>query len=407
MDSKRKNQELSTSETADPSLSKTNKKQKIDMQEAMKNQNEVSLLLVGKVISAVAKNSNCVFSPASINAVLTVTAANTDNKTLRSFILSFLKSSSTEETNAIFHELASVVFKDGSETGGPKIAAVNGVWMEQSLSCNPDWEDLFLNFFKASFAKVDFRHKAEEVRLDVNTWASRHTNDLIKEILPRGSVTSLTNWIYGNALYFKGAWEKAFDKSMTRDKPFHLLNGKSVSVPFMRSYEKQFIEAYDGFKVLRLPYRQGRDDTNREFSMYLYLPDKKGELDNLLERITSNPGFLDSHIPEYRVDVGDFRIPKFKIEFGFEASSVFNDFELNVSLHQKALIEIDEEGTEAAAATTVVVVTGSCLWEPKKKIDFVADHPFLFLIREDKTGTLLFAGQIFDPSELSSALDRA
>ncbi|KAG7640818.1 Serpin domain [Arabidopsis suecica] len=377
------------------------------MQEAMKNQNEVSLLLVGKVISAVAKNSNCVFSPASINAVLTVTAATTDNKTLRSFILSFLKSSSTEETNAIFHELASVVFKDGSETGGPKIAAVNGVWMEQSLSCNPDWEDLFLNFFKASFAKVDFRHKAEEVRLDVNTWASRHTNDLIKEILPRGSVTSLTNWIYGNALYFKGAWEKAFDKSMTRDKPFHLLNGKSVSVPFMRSYERQFIEAYDGFKVLRLPYRQGRDDTNREFSMYLYLPDKKGELDNLLERITSNPGFLDSHIPEYRVDVGDFRIPKFKIEFGFEASSVFNDFELNVSLHQKALIEIDEEGTEAAAATTVVVVTGSCLWEPKKKIDFVADHPFLFLIREDKTGTLLFAGQIFDPSELSSALDRA
>ncbi|CAD5318499.1 unnamed protein product [Arabidopsis thaliana] len=159
MDSKRKNQELSTSETADPSLSKTNKKQKIDMQEAMKNQNEVSLLLVGKVISAVAKNSNCVFSPASINAVLTVTAATTDNKTLRSFILSFLKSSSTEETNAIFHELASVVFKEGSERGGPKIAAVNGVWMEQSLSCNPDREDLFLNFFKASFAKVDFRHK--------------------------------------------------------------------------------------------------------------------------------------------------------------------------------------------------------------------------------------------------------
>ncbi|CAD5318498.1 unnamed protein product [Arabidopsis thaliana] len=81
------------------------------------------------------------------------------------------------------------------------------------------------------------------------------------------------------------------------------------------------------------------------FSMYLYLPDKKGGLDNLLERVTSTSGFFDSHIQKYRVDVGDFRYPKFKIEFGFEASSVFNDFELNVSLHHKALIEIDEEVT--------------------------------------------------------------
>ncbi|KAG7579102.1 Serpin domain [Arabidopsis thaliana x Arabidopsis arenosa] len=243
--------------------------------------------------------------------------------------------------------------------------------------------------------------------MEVNTWASRHTNDLIKDLLPPGSVKSLTNWIYGNALYFKGAWEKEFDKSMTKDKPFHLLNDKQVSVPFMTSYKSQFIEAYDGFKVLRLPYRQGRDDTNRKFSMYLYLPDKKGELDNHLERMTSTPGFLDSHIPKYRVDVGDFRIPKFKIEFGFEASSVFNDvFELKVSLYQKALIEIDEEGTEAAAATAFVVcLTGSCAFEPEK-IDFVADHPFLFLIREDKMGTVLFAGQIFDPSKASSALDQ-
>ncbi|EFH62182.1 serpin family protein, partial [Arabidopsis lyrata subsp. lyrata] len=405
-----KNQELSTSEITDPSLSKTKKKQKMNMQEAMKNQNDVSMFLAGKVISAVAENSNFVFSPASINAVLTMTAATSDSKSLKSFILSFLRSSSTEEINAIFHELASVVLRDGSERGGPKIAAVNGVWMEQSLSCNPDWEDLFQKLFKASFTQVDFRNKAEEVREELtptNTWASRHTNDLIKDLLPYGSVTSLTNWIYGNALYFKGAWEKEFDKSMTKEKPFHLLNDKSVSVPFMRSYKRQFIEAYDGFKVLKLPYRQSRDDTNRKFSMYLYLPDKKGELDNLLERMTSTPGFLDSHIPKYRVDVGDFRIPKFKIEFGFEASSVFNDvFELKVSLYQKALIEIDEEGTEAAAATAFVVcLTGSCAFEPEK-IDFVAEHPFLFLIREDKTGTVLFAGQIFDPSEASSALDR-
>ncbi|EOA32256.1 hypothetical protein CARUB_v10015515mg [Capsella rubella] len=404
MDSKRKNEELSTPEISDPSLSNTKKKQKIDIQEAMKNQNDVSLFLAGKVISALAKNSNFVFSPVSIYAVLTMSAATTDDdERLISFILSFLRSSSIDELNAIYREIASVVLVDGSEKGGPKIAAVNGVWMEKSLSCKPDREDLFQNFFKASFAKVDFRNKAEEVRKEVNTWASRHTNDLIKDLLPPDSITNLTNWIYGNALYFKGAWENEFDKTSTQDRPFHLLNGKKVYVPFMNGWKDQFIKAYDGFKVLRLLYRKGGDDNiNREFSMYLYLPDKKGELDNLLERMTSTPGFLESHIPKYRVDVGDFRIPKFKIESGFEASSVFGQFEHDVSLYHKALVEIDEEGTEAAAASAfVVVTTTSRYWQPEK-IDFVADHPFIFLIREDKTGTVLFAGQIFDPSESSS-----
>jgi len=217
--------------------------------------------------------------------------------------------------------------------------------------------------------------KAEEVRTEVNAWASSHTNGLIKDLLPRGSVTSLTDRVYGSALYFKGTWEEKYSKSMTKRKPFYLLNGTSVSVPFMSSFEKQYIAAYDGFKVLRLPYRQGRDNTNRNFAMYFYLPDKKGELDDLLKRMTSTPGFLDSHNPERRVKVGKFRIPKFKIEFGFEASSAFSDFELDVSLYQKTLIEIDEKGTEAVTFTAFrSAYLGCALVKP---IDFVADHPFL------------------------------
>ncbi|XP_023637361.1 serpin-Z2 isoform X2 [Capsella rubella] len=222
-------------------------------------------------------------------------AAATDNETLKSFILSFLKSTSTDELNAVFGEIASVILVDGSKRGGPKIAAANGV------------------------------------------------------------------------------------------------------------YERQYIGVYNGFKVLRLPYRQGDNDTRRQFTMYLYLPDENDGLDNLVEKMTSTDGFLDNHIPSWTVEVGDFRIPKFKIEFGFKASSVF-DFELGVSLYQKALVEIDEKGTEAAAATTMGnnKLSLARRYTPPPT-DFVADHPFFFMIREDKTGTVLFAGQIFDPSESSSA----
>ncbi|CAH8386840.1 unnamed protein product [Eruca vesicaria subsp. sativa] len=376
-----------------PSLSK------IDLAEAMKKQNDVYMFLAGKVISTLAKTSNLVFSPASINAVL-IMAANRpeEEETLRSFILSFLRSSSTDELNAVFGEICSVVLADGSASGGPKIAAVNGVWIDQSLSVDSSWNDLLVNSFKAEFAQVDFSTKGEIVRMEVNAWASRHTNDLIQDLLPQGSVTSLTNWIYGNALYFKGAWKEKFEKYLTKNKPFYLLNGESVSVAFMSNYENQYVKAYDGFKVLRLPYQQGRDDADRKFSMYFYLPEKRDGLDNLLKRLTSTHGFLDSHIPIYKDRVGKFRIPKFKIKFGFEASKAFDDFELNVSLYQKAFIEIDEVGTEAAAATAMRRLVGSPSMMPKM-IDFVVDHPFLFLIREDRTGTVLFVGQIYDPSK--------
>ncbi|CAH2048271.1 unnamed protein product [Thlaspi arvense] len=402
MDPQAKKQKLSTSEIASPSLSnmepEKKKKQKVNVGKGMRKQNDAAMYHTGKVISAVARNSNFVFSPASINAALTMVAATSENETLRSVIFSIIGSSSIDELNAVFQEIATNVLVDGSESGGPKISAVNGVWMEQTLPFDPLSKDLLENFFKAAFSRVDFQFKCEQVREEVNSWASRHTNGLIKNILPPGSVKSDTIWVYGNALYFKGSWEHKFIKSLTGDEDFHLLNGTSVSVPFMTNHRRQYVKDYGDFKVLKLPFRRS-GDIDRQFSMYFYLPEANDGLGHLVKRMASTRGFLDSHIPSQEVQLGKFRIPKFKIEFGFEASRAFNEWNLEeVSLHQKAFVEIDEDGAEAAAVTIIGARGGRGGFRPRL-IDFVADHPFIFMIREDKTASVLFVGQIFDPSK--------
>lgn len=260
--------------------------------------------------------------------------------------------------------------------------------------------------------------KAVQVAGEVNMWAEKETNGLIEELLPPGSVDASTRLIFANALYFKGAWNEAFDASKTKDHDFHLINGSSVKVPFMTSKKKQTVSAYDGFKVLGLPYKQGND--KRRFSMYFFLPDAKDGLPALVEKVSSESGFLERHLPHQRVEVGEFRIPRFKISFGLEASEVLKRLGLVLpfsgeggltemldspqgrnlyvsNIFHKSFIEVNEEGTEAAAATSAVIALRSL--RIPQNIDFVADHPFLFLIRENATGVVLFIGHVLNPLE--------
>ncbi|KAJ4910569.1 Serpin-Z10 [Raphanus sativus] len=184
----------------------------------------------------------------------------------------------------------------------------------------------------------------------------------------------------------------------------------------MTSNKDQYLRCYDGFQVLRLPYVEDQ----RQFSMYIYLPNVKDRLPILLEKIGSEPGFLDNHIPEYQTELGAFRVSKFKFYFVFTASEVLKEMgltspfspigggltemvdsptigeKLYVSdIIHKACIEVDEEGTEAAAVS-VCIMSAQCL---RENPDFVADHPFLFTVREDKSGVILFMGQVLDPSK--------
>jgi len=193
------------------------------------------------------------------------------------------------------------------------------------------------------------------------------------------------------------------------------MSDRSVKVPFMTSKKMQFIRAFDGFKVLGLPYKQGKD--MRRFTMYFFLPNAKDGLPNLVEKVASESDLLGHKLPFDKVEVGDFRIPRFNISFGLETSDMLkelgvvlpfsgggltkmvdyaDDQKLFVSnIFHKSFIEVNEEGTEAAAISAMMMQS-QCRRVPTR-MDFVADHPFLYLIRDDLTGTFIFVGQVLNP----------
>ncbi|KAG6598401.1 Serpin-ZX, partial [Cucurbita argyrosperma subsp. sororia] len=355
----------------------------MDMKETI---NDVALAITKRILQHdEAKGSNVVISPLSIYVLLSLVAAGSKGPPLDQ-LLSFLKSNSIDNLNAFASHIIDKVFADASSRGGPRLAFVNGVWINQSLSLKPSFQHVVDKYYKAMLYQVNFQRV----------------------------VDSSAELILANALYFKGAWEEAFDASKTERSDFYLVDGSSVEVPFMTSKTKQYVAAYDGFKVLALPYRQGSDAPH--FSMYFFLPDTKDGLPRLIQKLDSQSEFIDRHLPFRKLKLERFKIPKFKFSFGIEVSDVLKKLglvlpfseggllemveppmaqKLRVSkVFHKAFIEVNEEGTEAAASSAVVVTKYSLTLG---KIEFVADHPFLYFIREHKSGTLLFIGQVLNP----------
>ncbi|KAK3150033.1 hypothetical protein QOZ80_3AG0226820 [Eleusine coracana subsp. coracana] len=362
--------------------------------------------------------TNAAFSPLSLHVALSLLTAGTGGATRDQLaaILGGEGPGAVEGLHALAEQVVQVVLADGSGAGGPRVAFADGVFVDASLKLKPSFEEVAVSKYKAEAQSVDFQKKAAEAAGQVNTWVEKITSGLIKELLPAGSVDHTTKLVLGNALYFKGAWTEKFDASNTKDGEFHLLDGSSVQAPFMSSTTKQYLAPYDNFKVLKLPYQQGGD--KRQFSMYILLPEAKDSLWSLAENLSSEPEFLEKHIPRQKATVGQFKLPKFKISFGFEGSALLKGLGLHLpfsaeadlsqmvdsqamgqnlyvsSIFHKSFVEVNEEGTEAAAATAAVVSLRSM---PIGPIDFIADHPFLFLIREDMTGVVLFVGHVVNP----------
>ncbi|XP_071677250.1 putative serpin-Z8 [Lolium perenne] len=388
--------------------------------------------------------SNLVFSPLSIYAALALLAAGARGDT-KDEILRILGASSRRQLRKFVSGVAQDALTDQSGSGGPRVAFACGVWSDLTCPLKAAYRSTVVDKFKAEASNVDFIHNKEAARGQINAWVANATRNLIDSVFGPGSITRLTRVVLGNAIYFKGKWDEPFNKKCTRNRHFYLLDGGDVDVPFMESGSSQFIAVYDGFKVLKLRYKMAQapgyakvssDSKKRKkassesdghkhtrFSMCIFLPDARDGLPDLINTIANQHGFLHEHLPKKKVEVNNFRLPRFKLSFESSVVTILKKLGLELpfgaeadlsrmvernesglplvvgDVIHKAVIEVNEEGTKAAAITMVNIVLFSAIRRPPPhRVDFVADHPFAYFIVEEATGAVVFAGHVLDPS---------
>jgi len=300
-----------------------------------------------------------------------------------------------------------------SAKGASQLNIANRLWADKAFTMNAGYVQSANDSYGSPVAAVDFVHAPDASRITINDWVAKQTNDKIKDLLPPPSVTADTRLVITNAIWFKGTWTHTFDKKATHDAPFHVDASTNVSVPTMHQTAsfRYAAPVGAGVKILELPY--GRSD----LAMDVILPDDANGLSKIEESLT--PGTFakwTSTMSQREVVVS---LPKFtftwsgsmkpeltklgmstafsasKADFTGIASAAAAGGNLYVSdVVHKAFVAVDEEGTEAAAATGVVFARETAIMQ---QTTFDADHPFVFAIRDVKNGRILFMGRLANP----------
>jgi serpin B len=289
---------------------------------------------------------------------------------------------------------------------GVELTLANSVWVRMGLDFKSDYLEQVGEFYEAEIRGLDFGDPGAAT--SINEWAATKTKGKISHIVDR--LDSQMVMALMNAIYFKGQWFREFDLAKTQEKPFHLDNGKQKPVPMMsRSGSYKYCEGR-GFQAVVLPYRDER------FGLYLFLPGKERSLDAFLQEL--NEANWEQWMLEFSEHPGEVVLPRFKFEYGTVLNGTLTAMGMGEAFHleranfqgiraardvfinqvvQKALVEVNEEGTEAAATTVAKFRFGAPL-EPPKLFRLVADRPFFFAIRDNQSRVVLFMGVVNDPS---------
>lgn len=356
-----------------------------------------------KAFQIVDTSKNLMVSPLSISMALGMARNGAAGTTLDSMTQTLRFTGLTdEEINQSYKYILQTFSGLDSKV---KVSIANSIWYRNSFSVEPTFLQTNQTYFDATVAALDFNSSAS-VQV-INAWVSDKTNNLIPKILDQIPYETVMYLV--NAVYFKGVWRYQFEKEGTMEKPFYLADGSSIQVDAMSQNEDLKVLDKDGFSAIELPYNQGN------YNMTVLLPDQGFSLQSIIEQLTQenwnqwNDGFVEANV--------DLQLPKFKYEYdekkmipilsALGMTVAFNSDFANFSrinpneqlyisdVRHKTFIETNEEGTEAAAVTSIGFNTTSA--GPNDPLTFLVNRPFVYLITEKSTGTILFMGTVQNP----------
>lgn len=351
-------------------------------------------------------DGNLLYSPYSISTALAMTYAGARGQTEREMaeVLHFLSDqdalhSSLSELQAHMNEI--------QERGHVQLSVANSLWCQRTFRFLDSFLDLNKKHYGAEVNLVDFINETETVRKAINSWVEDETEEKIKDLIKPGVLNTLTRLVLCNAIYFKGDWASQFEESHTRNATFHVTSEDTVQVPMMSQSEYFRWKEFDSFSAIELPY-EGDD-----LSMIILLPDDVDGLAQLESRLDQDS------VAAWIRELGDagtakvfLQLPRFNTTCEFDLAETLaemgmpsafesadfsgmtgsRDLFIGNVIH-KAFIDVNEEGTEAAAATAVTFIAGGVMVRR-----FNVNHPFIFMIKENATESVLFVGRIVDPT---------
>jgi len=350
---------------------------------------------------------NLFFSPYSISTALAMTYAGARGNTEKQMGTALHFTLDQKRFHPAFACLEAQL-KAVQEKGDIELNIANALWAQEDYVFLREFLDLIQSNYGTVLNHVDFKRACEAARKKINAWVEQKTKDKIKDLIKPGVLNALTRLVLTNAIYFKGRWESQFKKSRTKESPFWLSIDKSVEVPMMTQKRQFRYMESDSLQILELPY------VGDDLAMIVLLPRKVDGLAQLEADLSvENLNMWMGHLRKREVSVF---LPKFKTTSQFRLSETLasmgmpdafggnadfsgidgtKDLFISAVIH-KAFVDVNEEGTEAAAATAAVISLTSAPSTPPPT--FRADHPFVFLIHDNHSGSILFVGRIVNPN---------
>jgi serpin B len=354
------------------------------------------------------EEGNLFYSPYSISQALAMTHAGArgDTETQMADALDFMLPQ--DRLHPAFNSLDLALASRGQGAAGKddkgfRLNIVNAIWGQAGFEFLDEYLDVLAENYGAGLRLLDFVNETEPSRVTINDWVSDQTELRIKDLIPPGVIDELTRLVLTNAIYFNAAWENQFDVEATSDADFYLLDGSTVTVPMMRNDESFGYTDGDGYLAVELPY------DGHELSMVIVMPEA-GQFDAFEVSLTGE--FVADIIGSLEYQRIMLSMPKWEYDYTLGLKDALTSLGMGVAFTEaadfsgmdgrrdlliqdvlhKAFVSVDEAGTEAAAATAVIV--GLTSLPPQVTID----RPFIYFIRDIETGAILFVGRVLDPS---------